>query len=448
MLAPLIPFLAIGVFLGLFAWVLFTKGDKNRLFIKYILLAYPLIATTILPGGAGYNNFDLITILFFLIFYRPRHVHVKGGLLYLILFILLTAIGITACFLAESITEETFRMFVEYFATFIFAKILIDEIIADPAFFYEVIRCMQITVLVSIIFLGCQFIFGPQFSIARTLHGGVFMEDTAIRYPGFFQDPQKFAQYLAASSFLFLIREPGTVKLPAKNYILLVLTIISILYTGGRAALGGWALGFLLIVIFGNSNLKLYATLIAVVFFIVIYNFSDSFSVFNRHDNLSDSYEFRYGIWRDAFGIFLNNPFFGIAPGNYANYVSVHNPDQFWFVDNDFLYYDHPESGYLKWLTEFGAVGFLSVILLIVVPMIKGFFSYLKWKDTTFLLLIAAVISWMAGFYTVYSMGDVRIQIMVTCFVCLLITAYSRFDNVEEEDTDEELQEEVNYAEN
>ena len=137
MLAPLIPFLAIGVFLGLFAWVLFTKGDKNKLFIKYILLAYPLIATTILPGGAGYNNFDIISILFFLIFYRPRHVHVKGGLLYLVLFILLTAIGITACFLAESITEETFRMFIEYFATFIFAKILIDEIIADPPSFMK-----------------------------------------------------------------------------------------------------------------------------------------------------------------------------------------------------------------------------------------------------------------------------------------------------------------------
>lgn len=447
MLAPLIPIFAILVFSGLFFWLLFTREDKNKVFIQYILLSYPLIVTTIIPGGIGYNNFDLLCWAYLLIFYRPKKVHVAGGPFYLVLFIVLTLIGIVASFLAESITPETIRTFVEYFATFIFAKILIDEIVADPSFFYVVLRCLRITVLVALLFLGCQFILGPEFSIARSLHGGVFMEDTAIRYPGFFQDPQKFAQFLAASSFLFLIRDPGTVKIPAKNYVMLVLTVIAILYTGGRAALGGWALGFLLIVIFGNANLKMYAALVGLAFFIVVYNFSDSFAVFNRHDNLSDSYEFRYGIWRDAFGIFLDNPYFGIAPGNYANYVSVHNPDQFWFVDNDFLYYDHPESGYLKWLTEFGAIGFLCVMLLIIIPMVRSFFSYMKYKDTSFLLLISSIISFMAGFYTVYSVSDVRIQILVTTIICMMIAAYTRFDLPEEEELEEELEEAELYAE-
>ena len=191
--------------------------------------------------------------------------------------------------------------------------------------------------------------------------------------------------------------------------------------------------------LFGNANLKLYATLVAVAMFVVIYIFQDSFAVFNLGDNLSDSYDFRFSIWKDAFVIFLDNPLVGIAPGNYANYVSVHNPDQFWFVDNDFLYYDHPESGYLKWLAEFGAIGFLTVILLIVIPMINSFFSYLKWKDTTFLLLISSILSWMAGFYTVYSFGDIRIQILITTIICLLITAYSRF-STEEDDDDEEYE--------
>ncbi|MEI2749878.1 MAG: O-antigen ligase family protein [Ferruginibacter sp.] len=230
-----------------------------------------------------------------------------------------------------------------------------------------------------------------------------------------------------------MIREPGQTKLPAKNYVFLILTLIGILYTGGRAGLGGWALGFSLIVIFGNANLKLYATIVAIAMFVVIYNFKDSFSVFNRGENISDSYDFRMGIWRDAYNIFLNHPFFGIAPGNYANYVSVHNPDQFWFVENDFLYYDHPESGYLKFLTEYGAIGFVCILLLFIIPMINAFFSYLKWKDTTFLLLISAILSWMAGFYTVYSLGDVRIQIMVTAIICLMITAYKRFDLPDEE---------------
>ncbi len=434
MLAPIIPILAVLVFVLFFVLMFLTKQDKNRLFIQYILLAYPLVATVIIPGGLGINNFDMITWLFLLIFYKRKQVAIRSGMTYLVLFSIIMLIGIAGCIAAESITPETYRYFFELLATFIFAKVLIDEIIADPPFFYTVIKCLQTTLIVAIAFLACQFIFGVGFSISKSQHGGVFMEDVAIRYPGFFQDPQKFAQYLAASSFLFLIREPGTVKLPAKNYVFLVLSIVAILYTGGRAALGGWALGFFLIVLFGNANLKLYATLVAVAMFVVIYNFSDSFAVFNRGDNLSDSYDFRYGIWKDAFQIFLNNPFAGIAPGNYANYVSVHNPDQFWFVDNDFLYYDHPESGYLKWLTEFGAIGFLSILLMIIIPMINSFFSYLKWRDTTFLLLISSILSWMAGFYTVYSFGDIRIQILITTILCLLITAYSRFSQEEEEE--------------
>ena len=444
MLAPILPLLAILVCLGFFAMMLFTKEDKNRLYIQYILLAYPLISSNIIPGGVGVDNFDFLSWVFLLVFYKPKRNHVKAGIFYLGLFVVITVIGALGAVFAESLTLETLRISIEYFATFIFAKILVDEIIEDPSFFYVVVKCMRTTVLVALLFLVCQFIFGPTFSLQRSIHGGTFMEDTAIRYSGIFQDPQKFAQYLAASSFLFLIREPDRIKLPAKNYLFLVLTLIAILYTGGRAALGGWALGFLLIVIFGNANLKFYAVITGLALFVVIYNFSESFAVFNRHDNLSDSYEFRYGIWKDAFGIFLNNPFFGIAPGNYSNYVSVHNPDQFWFINNDFLYYDNPESGYLKLLTEYGGIGFLAIILLIVVPMLKGFFNYLKWRDTTFLLLIGALISWMAGFYTVYSLGDVRIQIMVATFICLLMTAYSRFNDEEEED---DQQEALQYAE-
>jgi O-antigen ligase len=445
MLAPFVPILAACVFLGFFALMFLSKADKNKLYVQYILLAFPLIATTVIPGGLGINNFDIITWLFLLIFYKPKKVHIKSGLIYLALFLIIIAISIGGCYYAESLTEETFRTYLELFATFIFAKIIIDECIDDPSFFYVVIKCLRTSLIVSLAFLACQFVLGVEFSIARTLNGNVMLDD-AVRYPSFFQDPQKYAQFLAACSFLFLIREPGQTKLPAKNYVFLILTLIGILYTGGRAGLGGWALGFSLIVIFGNANLKLYATIVAIAMFVVIYNFKDSFSVFNRGENISDSYDFRMGIWRDAYNIFLNHPFFGIAPGNYANYVSVHNPDQFWFVENDFLYYDHPESGYLKFLTEYGAIGFICILLLFIIPMINAFFSYLKWRDTTFLLLISAILSWMAGFYTVYSLGDVRIQIMVTAIICLMITAYKRFDLPEEQEETEEEEEEEHAA--
>ena len=158
---------------------------------------------------------------------------------------------------------------------------------------------------------------------------------------------------------------------------------------------------------------------------LVIFYFKDNFALFNRGDNLSDSYAWRNAIWMDAIGIVKNNFFFGIGSGNYANYVSIHNPNQSFIVNNQVINYDQPESGYLKLLTEYGIIGFISIFLLIITPMINSFVTYLKTKDTTLLLLISPVICWMVSYYTVYSFGDIRIQIIIVTITCMSI-AYCR----------------------
>ncbi|MEO6668297.1 MAG: O-antigen ligase family protein [Ferruginibacter sp.] len=433
--------LGILTFLAFFVLMFTAKKavDKNRLFIQYILLAYPLIAIYVIPGALGLNTFHLTNYLFYFFFHKGKRHELKHGKLYLFLFGTIVLAGVMGCFGAATLTADTTRAIIEFFATFIYAKILVDECIDDPHFFYEVIKWLKITVLVSLVFLAIQFVVGVNFSLSKTQNPNV-LQEVATRYPSFFQDPQKYAQFLAAGSFLFLMKEWNTFKLPVKNYIFLVLTLVAILYTGGRGGFGGWVLGFSLIVIFGNAMYKIYAVLIGGVMFTLIYNFSDSFAVFNRTDKVSDSYEFRFGIWKDAYGIFLDNPLFGIAPGNYANYVSVHNPDQFWMFDNEVTYYDHPESGYLKLLTEYGGVGFVAIILFILLPMIFSLINYLKIRDTTFLLMVSSILSWMVGFYTVYSLGDIRIQVLIVTIICLLITNYKRFEEVdEEEDEDEPL---------
>lgn len=423
MFAPYIPTIAILIFLSFIGLMFFTKEDKNRTYIKLILLVYPLMATYILPGGIGINNFDLISVVFFVAFYK-RKKNENFNYYNFILFCILLITSIIGCAMAENITTETFRSFFELFAIFIFSKILLEECLYEPSFFYEVIDCLKITVIVSLCFLAGQFIFGMTFTINRELNVNVF-QDNLLRYPGFFQDPQKFGQFLAASSFLFLIKKPDEEKLPTKNYVLLLFTLIALLYTGGRAASGGWVLGFALIVMFGNSKLKLYSILLASIMVLVIFYFKDNFALFNRGDNLSDSYDWRHAIWMDAIGIVKNNFFFGIGSGNYANYVSIHNPNQSFIVNNQVINYDQPESGYLKLLTEYGIIGFISIFLLIITPMINSFVTYLKTKDTTLLLLISPVICWMVSYYTVYSFGDIRIQIIIVTITCMSI-AYCR----------------------
>jgi O-antigen ligase len=127
-------------------------------------------------------------------------------------------------------------------------------------------------------------------------------------------------------------------------------------------------------------------------------------------------------IWSSAYDIYLKHPVLGIGVGNYANYVSVYNPDQFWIANNEIITYDHPESGYLKILIEFGTIGFCSILLIILYPIITGFFKYLKTKNTLLLFFVCAIISWMVGFYSVYSLGDIRIMLLITMIICMLIS--------------------------
>jgi len=78
----------------------------------------------------------------------------------------------------------------------------------------------------------------------------------------------------------------------------------------------------------------------------------------------------------------------------------------------------------LKLLTEFGSIGFLAYFLFIVIPMIKGIKHYWQTRDSVSLLLIAALLSWMVGFTTVYSLSDSRIALYIGIITILLIVRY------------------------
>jgi len=408
-----------------FVVMLFTTGDKNKAYIKYVLLAYPLLNFTLVNNLGPVSIFDFITVIFALTFYQSRVTHVKNGHTYLIIFILLTLIAVIGAFNAKSLKVDTAAAFIDFFTAFIFAKILIDECLNDSTFFYSVIKYLKITLIVSLLFLGGQLIFGPEFTLARIQNANV-VGSFGIRYPGFFQDPQKHTQFLAITSFLLLIKDKDDTKLSVISLLLLMLSVIAMLYTGGRAGFAGWVLGVLIIIIFGSSQYRLAGITTTLILGGLVYFFPEKFPIFNRFATISDDYDFRFTVWKDAFEIFKDNPYFGIGIGNYANYVSVHNPDQVWEANAGFTFYSHPESGYLKFLTEYGLAGFILIFSLILLPMIIAFRELIKTKNKNNLLLIAALVSWMVGFYTVYSLDDTRIKILVVTVICLLITSYKR----------------------
>lgn len=410
--------MCVGAFVGL---ALFVRTDINRLYIKYLFFIYPLLAIDLPASALSASVFDVVTFVFLFIFYKPKKVALRTGKVYRTLFFLLTAVSVIGIINAEIVSQASATAFLQYFSTFCFAAVMLDECLADSSFTENVISAIKVTLVISFIFLACQFVFGPGFSFDRSQNSNV-LGGLNIRYPGFFQDPQKYAQFLAICIFLLFIRNNKEKAFPFPALLLLLVASGSLMYTGGRASLGGLAVGLVLAVLFGNKQLRSALVTGAVCLYVFATQFQDSLPMFSRIDSLTDDYEFRYAIWKDAFEIFKSHPAFGIGMENYADYVAVHNPDQAWFADaNTYAYFNHPESGYLKFLTEYGIAGFSAIFVLIFLPVIQGFRAYYKTADKNIILLIAAVTSFLVGFYTLYSFDDVRIRILVVALICFII---------------------------
>ena len=123
---------------------------------------------------------------------------------------------------ASTFTNDTSVALFQYICVFGFAKILVSECFENIVFYNSVINALKVTVFFSLIFLVCQFIFGVNFSLEKSLNSNVLSLDV-IRYPSFFQDPQKYAQFISATSFLFLIKDKQTSRLPIINIFFVIL---------------------------------------------------------------------------------------------------------------------------------------------------------------------------------------------------------------------------------
>ncbi len=422
MTSTIIMFLALAVLMLFFYAMLFTREDRNRVYLKFVFIAYPFLGIDLLPSILSTTLFVFVTFIFLVFFHKRKDPTCPDSFSYFNLFLFLLLSIIIGLVLSPDLSRETVTDSFQLLAAFFFAKVLIDEFSLDPGFRNSILSCMKITLIFSLVFLAFQFVIGPSFSFAKSQNINV-AGGMSIRYPSFFQDPQKYAQYLSASSLLMLLL-PGIVKGKSSQLGLLLcgLSMIALLFTGGRAGLGGWLIGLLVIIVLGNAQYRAAIISVAILVSIFIYNFADAIPIFKR-DDLAEAYAFRYAIWQDAFAIFLQHPFFGIGLGNYANYVSIHNPDQYWISDNEVTLYDHPESGYLKLLTEFGLVGFLVAMFFIIKPIYAGIVTYVKTKDLSLVVLVSALFTWMVGFYTVYSFGDIRIKLLIISIVCMLIAS-------------------------
>lgn len=428
MIAKIVMFIALFVAVGFITYMLFTKDGTNKAYIKYTLVSFPFLGIDLMPSIISFNLFDFLTITFMVLFFQNKEYPLRTSKVFNYLFLFFIINLIIGLVLAEENTRETVTSVIQVFSLFIFVRIFILELINSISFKNEILLLLRGILIFSFIFLLCQFVFGPTFSFAKTeninVAGGV-----SIRYPSFFQDPQKYAQFLAALSFLMFMKLSNSKNSNQKSGVYLaVISILSLLLTGGRAGLGGWIAGLFLILMLGSARYKVQILLSALLIGLFTFYFQDQIPIFKRA-GIEESYLFRQGIWKEAIDIFAEHPYFGIGIGNYANYVSLHHPDQFWINDNEITFYDHPESGYLKILVEQGILGFSLLFMMILFPIYTAIINYKNSKNIESLFLIAAILSWIIGFYTVYSLGDVRVRILISTILVLTVAETFKSNN-------------------
>jgi len=320
---------------------------------------------------------------------------------------------------------------------FIYGRMLMLELAQDPEFMYEMIKGLKIACIASMVFLAAQLAVGLQLRLYDELNQNT-LDSNGIRYPSFFHDSQKFAQFLAMLSFLFLINKQNVQKPLFKNLMLFLLVTIAMFLTGGRSAFLGLTAGLFLLLLFGGIQYRKYIVIGCMAGGILIAFFSHSLIMFNREDNFNNSFDFRAAIWREAYGIYQTHPMLGIGVGNYQNYVMRYSQDQYLVLDNnEIIFLDQPENGYLKILTEYGGPAFVIVFLIILGAIVGAFRAwYQKQTDARIFIFIASIVCWLVSFISLYSLSDRRNLLVLICPVCFLIFLSNRSKIVNEEEPD------------
>ncbi|MDT7828091.1 O-antigen ligase family protein [Pricia sp. S334] len=409
--------------------------EQYLLFILYFL---PLMALKVVKEDwGGFKIFDVITF-FSLVFLFRRFVtisNLKRFNFYFTLFLALISI-IFVGMLVSDYPENALLKLIKILPIFIFGRFLITECLINSTFHLKVINAIKFSFIVSLIFLSIQIVVGLNFTWYPNLNPNIaFSAEDFIRYPGIFHDPQLHGQYLAMGSIIFLtsLKEMKR-KAIIIQYFVFVSGIFALTLTASRAALAGLFVGlFVIFILVGRRYLAYIIALFIFGYF--SYNIIlENSPVLQRTEDLDSDFEYRQSIWIDAFEIAKAHPFLGIGWGNYQNYIMRHKPDQYHIIEDEILYFDQPENGYLKVLVEVGFVGFALFLTFIILPLSRGFYFFVRNpSENRLAFLIGSLVCWVVAFTSVYSLFDDRILIVVVTIICLLIS-YSEKQNRKNED--------------
>ena len=192
MSSVIIMFIAMSVVMLFLYAMLFIKEETNKTYLKFNFITLPFIGIDLMPSFISTTLFVFITFVFLVFFYKRVQIKHSSSFSYYYLFLFFISSIVVGLLLSPDLSKDTITDSIQFLAVFFFAKVLIDQINQDPDFRMSILHCMKFTLIFSLLFLTFQFILGPSFSFAKSQNINV-AGGMSIRYPSFFQDPQKYA---------------------------------------------------------------------------------------------------------------------------------------------------------------------------------------------------------------------------------------------------------------
>lgn len=415
-LKHLLAAVTIAVFL---CWILISANPR-RTFVQFIVIFFPFIDLNITPDQMGSISVFDFASFFILILAGSRLFSYQGNAkLYFSLLVLFFVSLLTGSLLSEFILNSLIAL-VKTLSVFIYGRALFQEIMEDLEFRDQVLLYIKWGIGFSLLFLAGQLYWGAaEFTFYPEVNENV-IDSSLPRYTSYFQDPQKYAQYLGMVSFLLLMGVFTNSKHRLLNITLFMLSVMALLLSGGRAAALGFSVSLLLLALSAGWWFRIAAvTAISVVYFMAE-RLSNYFSLFARTDDYTDSYQVRHQIWQEALAIFYQHPFFGVGIGNHHEYVLKHSVDGYYVIDDKIVYYG-TENGYLQLLVELGCVGFVLFLVVLLVPFCRGLRQFFVSQHIGLLCLLAALLTWLIAYFTVDSLVDKRILVLVSSLLVFLI---------------------------
>ena len=394
--------------------IILNSNIKTSLktFILLLAILFPLLDLNILPWRI---NFKLFEGLFFVIMLKyPKMVFsLKNNRIYFVFIFLIFSL-ITA-FLSVDFWTSFWGMicFIEYLLFFCWIDNYFRLIGDRNLYLYFVI-----TIITSFIFMIGQIFYGNIFTLYSWVNPNTIYGNS-IRYFSMFQDPQTFGHYLVMVLFV-LIYFSKMGRLHIINFVMLMITFISLLFTISKGPIIALAIGLTLLFIKKLIPRIIFLSIIIFSFLLINntnnFEFKTNNALFKRFYQINESSTTRQLFWGDAINLFKDN-ILGIGFENYQKVIPHYNPNNYFLFDKKIVYPGQPENGYLYLLVSTGIFSFLIISYLIIKPIFTSYSSR-KYKPL-FYPIFLALISFLICFVTVYSLGDIKVA--VTLFIILAL---------------------------